>query len=1440
MTVRVAPRGASALLGALLLVTGLAPLAPAAIVAAAAPPSAPTGLSPSSGATVYANPVLSWSAVSGAARYRVQVSTAPDFSVITYAVDTQELRATPPTDLPLGTLYWRVAGMDGSSLLGPWADTQFNKVWAAAPTPQYPPNLATLTFPTDALRFTWSALAGAASYELQVDDASDFIGATTYTTKNTSYVITEPKTSGQAFYWRVRGDSAASGVVSNWSVTFTATVNWPGTPTLVYPADHANIATAAGDLYFDWDPVLGAKTYELQVSPNADWTNNRTIDVTIKDTRYAPPTTLNNGNYYWRVRALDAANAQNFGPWSDASVVALVFERSWGTRPTLLAPTNGNNTVSVPTFTWTPIDHAAWYQLEVSTDINFATGPNTKDCYTNRTTFTPYLSGVGTGIIPPGSCSVFPQPGVTYYWHVRGIDAPVLNPGIEYSAGVLGLWSNTSNSNVYSFVYTPNVPAYVSPANSHTVEVPTLQWADAPGATRYHVTILKSNGTTAATADTYSDSWTPTSLLNVSDSPFRWYVQAYDQNNQLSLIPLQANQRTFSLTAISTTYATADPVSPAAGTGSFDMPSLAWHPVTGAVTYQVIWGVQGSGVEHLDWPRTAYPAFTYPTSVFSSGTYFWYVRAYDGSNIEIPSSAGSQRTFVISQLDLLAPSDYLTPSKCATPPSCTPVPDTATLTWNAVPGAFTYTVYVALDPNFTNIYRQYTTTFTRLAPRDSWLDNQANQAYYWFVRPSRSNNSGRFDSLAQENASAYQKRSEGIHLIAPADAASVANEVTFSWQDFLASNQALSAPVTQEAKQYHIQVSTVADFATIFDDKVVDQTFFTEYDRTYPEGPLYWRVQAIDGSGNYLTWSAVRTLTKSSPAVSLAYPVAGATVTGVPYLQWTTQSFAATYDVQIAKNGDVNFSSSNQVTLTNTKMSAYAYTEALAAGDYAWRVRREDADGRAGPWSAARVFHLVPTAPSLVGPANGALVGAAAQPTFLFQWSSAQPYPKYIVETSTASSFASLTETRSTIMTSWAPVAFYGAGTYYWRVKSLNAAGTVVATSAVWTFTIGTVVPPSTGATHHALTPTRLLDTRDGTGGMAILKSHVAQGFTVTGGVVPTSAIAVTGNLTVTGQTSLGFLYIGPVSMNNPTSSTLNFPLNDDRANAVTVALGTGGKLYVTYAAPTTGPTAQAIFDVTGYFTPDMTGATYHALTPTRLLDTRDGTGGMAILKSHVAQGFTVTGGVVPTSAIAVTGNLTVTGQTSRGFLYIGPVSMNNPTSSTLNFPLNDDRANAVTVALGTGGKLYVTYAAPTTGPTAQAIFDVTGYFTPDMTGATYHALTPTRLLDTRDGTGGMAILKSHVAQGFTVTGGVVPTSAIAVTGNLTVTGQTSLGFLYIGPVSMNNPTSSTLNFPLNDDRANAVTVALGTGGKLYVTYAAPTTGPTAQAIFDVTGYFTP
>jgi hypothetical protein len=391
----------------------------------------------------------------------------------------------------------------------------------------------------------------------------------------------------------------------------------------------------------------------------------------------------------------------------------------------------------------------------------------------------------------------------------------------------------------------------------------------------------------------------------------------------------------------------------------------------------------------------------------------------------------------------------------------------------------------------------------------------------------------------------------------------------------------------------------------------------------------------------------------------------------------------------------------------------------------------------------------------------------------------------------------------------------------------------------------GSMSLPQVAGTYVALAPARILDTRDGywIGLANPFNSHVARTFQVGGrGGVPGNASAVTGNLTVTGQTAAGFLYVGPVAMNDPTSSSLNFPPGDDRANGVTVALGAGGTLSVTYAAPTLGQTAHVIFDVTGYFSPDTGGATYHALTPTRVLDSRDGywIGLSGAFSSHVGRTFQVSGrGGVPSNATAVTGNLTVTAQSAAGFLYIGPVAMNDPTSSTLNFPIGDDRANGVTVALGGGGALSVTYAAPSLGQTAQVIFDVTGYFTPDVSGARYMALAPTRILDTRTGTGLSGPFVSHVARAFGVAGpSGVPPSASAVTGNLTVTGQTAAGFLFVGPVAMNDPTSSTLNFPTGDDRANAVTVALGSGGTLSITFAAPAPSPSAQVIFDVTGYF--
>jgi hypothetical protein len=120
--------------------------------------------------------------------------------------------------------------------------------------------------------------------------------------------------------------------------------------------------------------------------------------------------------------------------------------------------------------------------------------------------------------------------------------------------------------------------------------------------------------------------------------------------------------------------------------------------------------------------------------------------------------------------------------------------------------------------------------------------------------------------------------------------------------------------------------------------------------------------------------------------------------------------------------------------------------------------------------------------------------------------------------------------------------------------------------------------------------------------------------------------------------------------------------------------------------------------------------------------------------------------------------------------------------------------------------------------------------------GATFVPLTPARLLDSRVGNGLAGPFFAGTPRTFQVSGrGGVPANATAVTGNLTATNSTQPGFVFLGPDPVANPTSSTLNFPLGDTRANGVTVALSPTGSLSATYGY---AGTTDLVFDVTGYF--
>jgi serine protease inhibitor ecotin len=375
-------------------------------------------------------------------------------------------------------------------------------------------------------------------------------------------------------------------------------------------------------------------------------------------------------------------------------------------------------------------------------------------------------------------------------------------------------------------------------------------------------------------------------------------------------------------------------------------------------------------------------------------------------------------------------------------------------------------------------------------------------------------------------------------------------------------------------------------------------------------------------------------------------------------------------------------------------------------------------------------------------------------------------------------------------------------------------------------------------ATFVPLTPARLLDSRLNVGLNGLFQRNVPRSFQVTGlGGVPLNATAVTGNLTTTGSNKAGFAYLGPHPLANPPSSTLNFTAADNRANGVTVALGNTGMLSATLGGPA-GITSHFVFDVTGYFVPDDSGDTFVPLTPARLLDSRINQGVAGAFLRNVPQTFQVTGlGGVPSTATAVTGNLTATAMTAPGFAYLGPDPLANPPTSTLNFPAGDDRANGVTVALRDDGTLSATFGGPA-GSSTHLVFDVTGYFISDDSGAKFVSLTPARLLDSRFGNGLSGLFIRNVPRSFQVTGrGGVPVTATAVTGNLTTTGSNKAGWAYLGPDPLSNPPSSTLNWPAGDNRANGVTVDLGNTGMLSATLGGPA-GITSHFVFDVTGYF--
>lgn len=368
------------------------------------------------------------------------------------------------------------------------------------------------------------------------------------------------------------------------------------------------------------------------------------------------------------------------------------------------------------------------------------------------------------------------------------------------------------------------------------------------------------------------------------------------------------------------------------------------------------------------------------------------------------------------------------------------------------------------------------------------------------------------------------------------------------------------------------------------------------------------------------------------------------------------------------------------------------------------------------------------------------------------------------------------------------------------------------------------------GSGFTSVAPSRVLDSRSGTGWTGALAAGTPRTLTVAGGsaVVPSGAEAVVLNVTVTGASADGYLTVFPTGATQPNASNLNFTAGRDVANLVVVKVGTGGQISFANAVGST----QVIADLVGWFSTSGTDR-YRALDPTRVLDSRNGTGGLAAaLGAGASHALTVRGVAgIPATADAVVLNLTATGATTDTFVTLHPSDTAAPNASNLNVGSGRTVANLAIVKIGADGKVAVRNERGT----VDVIADVVGWF--DTTsGDLFHAVTPGRVLDSRLTTGGWnARLDAPTAKPLKVRGaGGVRLDASAVLANATVTAPTAPGYLTVFPTGATVPNASTLNFTADANVPNLVITKVGSGGQ--VSFAA--SNGSTHVLFDVVGYF--
>ncbi|MBS1786188.1 MAG: putative Ig domain-containing protein [Acidobacteria bacterium] len=576
---------------------------------------------------------------------------------------------------------------------------------------------------------------------------------------------------------------------------------------------------------------------------------------------------------------------------------------------------------------------------------------------------------------------------------------------------------------------------------------------------------------------------------------------------------------------------------------------------------------------------------------------------------------------------------------------------------------------------------------------------------------------------------------------------------------------------------------------------------------------------------------------ESCPTITITPGTLPAGTAGTPYNQSLTGSGGSSpYSFAV-----ITGNPPNGVTLSNSGLFSGTPT---AFGSFNFTVRATDNNGCQG----TQAYTLQ------VNPPCGTIV---VNPTTLPNGTIGTAYNQTMTATGGTGSYSFMVSAGSlpggvTLATSGALTGTPNAtGAFNFTVKATDANG-CMGTRA---YTVVISAAGSNGLQFYPLSsPVRLLDTRAGASACTTPGAPIAGGTTLLQSAagtcgIPTSAKAVTGNVTVVLPSATGFLTLYPSSAAQPTVANTNFIANEVINNVFTLGLGTGDGAFKVFASTT----AEVVIDITGYYAPPGAGGLYfHPLPkPIRLLETRAAQPGcftpgtpLAGGVDTVQQGTTTCDGVtIPATAKALVGNATTVFPATNGFITLYPAdAASRPLAASGNYRSGTVLNSPFTVGLSASGQFKI-YSVATT----DLVIDVLGYFSADATdgngaGLLFTPLTPARLLDTRPGAMGACFLP-----GAALTGGVeslqaarnvctIPNAAQAIVGNATTVQPTANGFLTFWPSNAaSRPLAATSNYQSGRNFNRYFTTGLGTDGAFKM-YASQTT----NLVVDVSGYFAP